>query len=249
MARHTRPLDKPSHPPGLLFAHDSRLKRWFLKCQSRTRLFVKSASVNFRRAYWLPLRREGETAFLAIINAPIVLWLLSAVALSFLPLLSQTRQQCLEKSSTLIIDQLRTQSEINQRIYYFKEAVLSAKTPKQLQEILSKRKVSLSDFRTKTLSDLFQDQGAILNYLSIEDRIKLAEQTVKSPTIIGLAFVAENGDIDDDAFNAIKKQVTEQTPWLSNATLFVSQCSIPSIIGLAVSGSHEFVRAILFDQP
>ena len=58
------------------------------------------------------VEKPKRNRFLAIINAPIVLWLLSAATLSFVPLLYQTRQQCMQQSGTLIMDRILTQSEI-----------------------------------------------------------------------------------------------------------------------------------------
>jgi hypothetical protein len=189
---------------------------------------------------------------LAIINSPIFLWLLSAIALSFGAAVYQTRNQCLEKSDALIANQFRTRNEIDRRIYYFKEAVLSAKSPKQLQDILRKRSSTYTDLRAKNLFDLLEDQGAIVNYLPMDDRIKLAQHQPQQPQEPPIAYLAANSeinDIDDEAFKDLKTKVTDQTQWLPNATLFIPQCSILSAVRLTISGGHDYLRAIPFDQP
>lgn len=195
------------------------------------------------------VEKPKRNRFLAIINAPIFLWLLSAIAISFLSIAYQTRQQCLQESGAMIMNQLRTQNEINERVDYFKRAVLSAKTAKELQDTLRKRKVRHEQFRTKTLFDLAQDQNTIIAYLPIEDRIKLAQQTINAPGIFILAANAEIDDIDDDTFKDPKDQINEQSPTLPNFTLFIPQCSPTSVIRLVVSGTQEYLRAIPFDQP
>jgi len=108
------------------------------------------------------VEKPKRNRFLAIINAPIFLWLISAIARSFGSMVYQARQQCVQESGALIMSQLRTQSEINERVSYFKQAVLSAKTAKQLQDTLRKRKVSHEQSSTKTLFDLIQDEGEIV---------------------------------------------------------------------------------------
>jgi hypothetical protein len=202
------------------------------------------------------IEKPKPNRLLTLINAPISLWLLSAIALSFGAAVYQTRNQCSDKSEALIANQFRTRNEIDRRIYYFKEAVLSTKSPKQLQDILRKRKSIYADLRAKGLWDLLEDQLAIVNYLPIDDRIKLAQklaqlppQHPQEPPIAFLAADAEINDIDDETFKDLKTKVTDQTPWLPNATLFVPQCSIVSVVRLTISGGHDYLRAIPFDQP
>src|SRR5262249_32551586 len=78
--------------------------------------------------------------FLAIINAPITLWLLTAIAISFGSYVYQTLQECRRESERLTTDHMHTFDETTARVEYFKAAVISAETAKQLQEALSKRK-------------------------------------------------------------------------------------------------------------
>jgi hypothetical protein len=203
----------------------------------------------FQKAVLAALQKPKRNRFIAIINSGIFLWLISAIALSFGSTVYQARQQCLQESASQIMRQLRTQNEINERVFHFKEVVLSAKTPQQLQNDLRKRKVRTEQFRSKMLFDLLQDQGDIITYLPMEDRIKLAQRGLESPTLQILAAQAELDDIDDATFKELKEAVTEQSPVLPNFTMYISQCDVLSAIRLAISGNHEYLRAIPFDRP
>jgi hypothetical protein len=206
----------------------------------------------FQNRILAALEKPKRNRVLAVINAPIFLWVLSAIALSFGSTVYQTRQQCLDKSEAIIANQFRTRQEIDRRIYYFKEAVLSAETPKQLQDALRKWKSMYTDLRAKTLFDLLEDQRSIINYLPIGDLIKLYQHQPQQPQEPPIAFLAANSeinDIDDDTFRDLKTKVTEQTPWMPNATIFIPQCSMPSAIRLTIYGGHDYLRAIPFDRP
>jgi hypothetical protein len=127
----------------------------------------------------------------------------------------------LQESDALIRNQFRTSDEINNRVYYFKQAVLSAKTAKQLQDAVRKRKASHEQFRTMTLFDLMEDQGAIVAYLPVDDRIKLAQQTNNAGPIQIMAADAEINDIDDDTFKDLKNRVTESVA--TKCQVYISQ--------------------------
>lgn len=193
--------------------------------------------------------KPKRSRILAFLNAPFFLWVLSALAISFLSTFYQTRQRCLQESSALITKQFRTRNEIDSRVVYFKQAVLSAKTAKQLQELLRKRHSSSTQLKTKTLSDLIQDQNEIVSYLPFEDQLKLAQQGTSASRIINIAANTEIDDIDDEVFKELKSNITEQSPWLPNFTLFIPQCSMRSVMRLVVFGSQEYLRAIPFDRP
>lgn len=203
----------------------------------------------FQKAVLAALQKPKRNRFIAIINSGIFLWLISAIALSFGSTVYQARQQCVQESAAQIMRQLRTQNEINLRVFHFKDAILGAKTAQQLQDDLRKRKVPYEQFRSKTLLDLLQDQADIVTYLPLDDRIKLAQRGTDYPKLPALAAQAELQDINDDTFKELKEAVTETSPVLPNFTMYISKCDVPSAIRLAISGNHEYLRAIPFNQP
>ena len=129
---------------------------------------------------------------------------------------------------------------------------MSAETSQQLKDYLGKRKVPYEQFRSKTLVDLMQDQtDIVIANLSLDDKIKLAQKGLENPSMSLPMWAAqvELEDIDDDTFKELKASVTKQTPVLPNFTMYISQCDLLSAARLVISGNHEYLRAIPFNQP
>jgi hypothetical protein len=204
---------------------------------------------DFQNRVLAAVEKPRRNRFIAFINAPIILWLLSAIGISFLPAVYQARQQCSQVSDTLVTNQFRTQDEINSRIFYFKDAVLSAQSATQLQEILNKRKSSYAEFKTKTLADLLEDTSKIYGYVSLEDMRTLLQQRNSAIPAWTLLTKVESDGVDDELFKELKAQITEQSPTMPNFRWFVPDCSILASIRLAIYGDHKYLRAIPFDRP
>jgi hypothetical protein len=85
------------------------------------------------------IEKPKPNRLLAIINAPIFLWLISAIFLTGGAAVFQTRQQCTQQSEAAWRKNVLAQNELRNRLIYFEQEVLDAKTAQELQTAIKKR--------------------------------------------------------------------------------------------------------------